>query len=243
MGDAAPHAPEVGQGAVVPQLAPIGCLVQFGDAYAVFVGRYVLGYDVHSHLAEVEVGADAGGSGDARLAQHVANHATSQLVGRYLVCFQVVGHIHEHLVDGVDVNVLGCHILRVDAVDAGAVVDIVGHTRRCHVVGDRQRRIGFQLVVVGRLAKELTIRCFVAPLSIHLAHPLHHLEQSCASADAVLLQRRGHRQTDGLLGAALVGHYKIGCQRVQSPLDALDRGVERLEVDGYVLAVGRHNDG
>ena len=225
---------------MIPQLASIGHLVQFGDAHTVLVGRYVLGNDVHSHLAEVEVGADARRGSDTRLAQYMSNHTSCQLVCCHLVCSQIVGHIHKDFIDRIDMNVLGRHILHVDAVNTGTIVDVIGHTGRCHMIGDSQRRIGFQLIVVGRLAGELSVGSSAAAFVVHLPHPLHHLEQTRTSRQPVLLQRRGHRQADGLLRAAGISHYQIGSQRVKTTLDTLHRGVERLEVDSDVCAVGWH---
>ena len=240
-GDTASHAPKIGERAVVPQLPAVRHLVKLSNAHAVLVGRDVLGDDIHSHLAEVEVGADAGGGGDARLAQHVANHAARQLMGGYLVSTQVVGDIHEDFVDRIDVDVLGGDVLHVDAENAGAIVDVIGHAGWCHMVGDGQFGVGFQFVVVGRLAGELPVGGFFPSFVVHLSHTLHHLEQTGASPDAVLFQRGCHRQTDGLLRAALVGHYQVGGQGVETPLDALHRGVERLEVDGDICALLFHD--
>ena len=173
---------------MVPKLLAITHLVQFGDAHTVFVGGYVLGNDVHGHLAEVEVGSDAGGGGDARLAQHMRNHAPSQFVGAYLVCSQIVGDIHEHLVDGVDMDVLGGYVLEVDAIDACAVVDVVGHARRSHQVAQGLLRMCSQLDAVGGLALQLPSRGVAASLGIDLPHALHHLEQACTAADTVGLE-------------------------------------------------------
>ena len=108
------------------------------------------------------------------------------------------------------------------------------------MVGDGQLGVGFQLVVVGRLAVELPVRGQLATLIVHLPHPLYHLEQPCPTSDAILLQRGGYGQADGLLGAAFVSHYQVGSQWVKPTLHTLHRGVERLEVDGYVCPFVRH---
>ena len=91
-----------------------------------------------------------------------------------------------------------------------------------------------QLVVVCRLPCEPSSRC-APPLVVHLSHALHHLKESCASADAVCFQRRRYRQADGLLGAAYVGHDKIGGQGVKSPVHTFHRSVKRLQVNGDIL--------
>ena len=84
---------------MVPQVAAVALLVQFGDAHAVRVRLGVLGPDVHGDLAEVEVGPDARGGGDARGLQHVLDDPLGQLPGRETVGVQVARHVHQHLVD------------------------------------------------------------------------------------------------------------------------------------------------
>ena len=93
------HPPKIREGTVVPQVAAVALLVQLGDAHAVRVRLGVLGPDVHGDLAEVEVGTDARRGGDARGLQHVQNDPLGQLPGREPVGVQVVGHVHQHLVD------------------------------------------------------------------------------------------------------------------------------------------------
>ncbi|EJW94120.1 hypothetical protein EVA_17768 [gut metagenome] len=62
----------------------------------------------------------------------------------------------------------------------------------------------------------------------------YRLEQTGTSTDAVCLQRRSDRQTDGLLRARSIGHDEISGERIQSSLYTLHRGEERLQVDGYI---------
>ena len=66
-------------------------------------------------------------------------------MSREFVGIQVVRHVHEHLVDGVDYDVLRRDILEVDLIDAGAVLHVVRHPRRRDDEVNRQRRICLQL--------------------------------------------------------------------------------------------------
>ena len=200
----------------------------------------MLGNDVHSYLAKVEVGADAGGSRDAGFTQHMSNHATSQFMGRYLVCSQVVGDVHEHLVDRVDMDVLRGYVFQVYAVDTGAIINIVGHARRRHQIAQGLFGVRSQVTTVGGLALQLIARGIAPPLGVDLPHALHYLEQPRTTADTIGLERRRYCQADGFLRSAGVGHHQIGSQWVEAPLHALYRGVERLEVDGNICAVGLH---
>ena len=62
---------------MVPKLSAVRHLVEFGNTYAILVGRDVLGHDVHGHLAEIHVGADARGGGDSGVLLHGGNHLAS----------------------------------------------------------------------------------------------------------------------------------------------------------------------
>ena len=64
---------------------------------------------------------------------------------RELVSIQVVRHVHEHLVDGVDYDVLRRDILEVDLIDAGAVLHVIRHSGRRNDKVNRQRRVCLQL--------------------------------------------------------------------------------------------------
>ena len=59
---------------MVPKLQTIRHLVEFGDTHSILVGGDVLGYDIHGHLAEIHVGADARGGGDSCVLLHGGNH-------------------------------------------------------------------------------------------------------------------------------------------------------------------------
>ena len=134
IGIALAHPPEVGEGPVVPEEPPVGHLIQLGDAHSVLVRMDVLGHDVHSHLGQVQIGTHARCGGEAGGFQNVQDDGSGQLPGGHLISVQVVGQIHEHLVDGVGIDVLRGHIFQIDAVYLGAPVDIVGHPGRGHDV-------------------------------------------------------------------------------------------------------------
>ena len=64
---------------------------------------------------------------------------------RELVGVQVVRHVHEHLVNGIDHNVLRRDVLEVDLIDAGAVLHVIRHSGRRNDKVNRQRRVYLQL--------------------------------------------------------------------------------------------------
>ena len=54
------HAPKIRERCVAPQLFAVAAFIQFSNAHAVFICRYVLGDYVHRDLAEVQVRTYAG---------------------------------------------------------------------------------------------------------------------------------------------------------------------------------------
>ena len=79
-----------------------------------------------------------------------------------------------------------------------------------------------QFDVGGRFACEPEARRMEASLIVDLPEPLDDFEKTGASRDTIRLERRRDSQTDGLLGAARVGHHQIGCERVKMSLYAFD---------------------
>ena len=191
---------------MIPQLLSVRHFVQFGNAYAVLVGRHLLGYDVHCHFAQIHVGTDAGCCSNAGLLQHIPNHRYCQLVSCFLVSSQIVGNVHKDLVYAIDMNILRRDVLQIDTVDFAAYLDVLRHT------GHSDNEV------------HVCLACF-----------LIHLEQSSTPGDAVCLQRRRDSQTDGFLGSALIGHNQSCGKRIKSSLHTFNAGIERLEVDSNIL--------
>ena len=186
--NASSHPPEVGEGTMVPKLLPIRHFVQFGDAHTVGIGHRMLGNDVHSHFAEIEVSADACCSRYARFGEDIPYHPACQLAPCHVI--EGVGcGIDEHLVDGIDVDVLGSEVVEVDVVDAGAEVDVVCHARGSD--NEVKLPVGVSLQLVGKvgLSCESSVGQGSAPLGIHGLHALVDLKKTCPSPDAVTLQR------------------------------------------------------
>ena len=71
---------------MVPEGLAVGALVELGDAHALGVACEVLGDNVHRDFGEVQVGADAGGGGDARCVVDVLNQMLGQLPGVHRQC-------------------------------------------------------------------------------------------------------------------------------------------------------------
>ena len=127
-----------------PKLTPELHLIHLCNADAVLVGGDVLRHNVHCHFAEEEVRADSCGCCDAGCLKHVEDNLHSKVMGGELVGVQVVRHIHKHLVNGVDYDVLRCDVLEVYLIDAGAVLHVVRHPGRCNDEVNRQRRLCLQ---------------------------------------------------------------------------------------------------
>ena len=224
-GVALAHPPEVRQGAVIPELFPVAQLIQLGDADAVLIRRNVLRHDVHGHLAEVEVAADARRGGDAGGPQDIQNHGLRQLPGCHVIGWEVAGDVHHHLVDGVDMDVLRGDVFQVYVVDLGADLDVLRHPGRGHQVVHRQGGISLQLGGVGAFAHQLPAGGAEPPLGVDLLDPLDHLEEAGPAGDAMGFQRGGDGEADGLLRAAEIRHHQVGGHGIEAPLPALHGGV------------------
>ena len=144
-GDAPPHAPKIRDGLMRPELAAEFHFVQLRDADAVLIGGHVLGHNVHRHLAQKQVCADSRGGRDAGRLQHVEDDLHGEIVRRKPVCAQVIRRIHEHLVDGIDHDILRRDVFEVNLIDSAAVRHVIRHSRRRDDEIHRQRRIGLQL--------------------------------------------------------------------------------------------------
>ncbi len=230
-GDAPADPPEVRQGPVRPVFAPIGHFVQFGDPYAVLVGRRVLGLDVHRHLRQIQVRGNARRRGDMGGVQHVLDHPPRQFMGGKAVQGQVIGRVDEDLVDGIDMDVLGGNVLEIDLVDFRAHLHVQGHPRDGDLEAQGQVRILLDGRVVGGFAGE---PCPPGPGGIDLPDLLLYLEEPSPPGDAVGFERRGYGEADGLVRPGGVGHHEVRRQGIQAPLRAFHGGIERLEVDGDV---------
>ena len=105
-GIAPAYAPEVRDGAVIPEQLPVAPLVQLCNTHAVSVCAHVLCHNVHGNLAQIQICSDPGSGCDACCTKHIPNHGHGKLVGGHAIGGKVSGDIHKHLVHRVDVNIL-----------------------------------------------------------------------------------------------------------------------------------------
>ena len=107
---AVPDAPEIGQRPVIPQKVAVAHLVELRNPRAAPIRFDMFCHDVHRHFAQIEVGADAGGCGNAGAQKHIQQDGGCQLLRSHAVGFQIAGHVHEDLVDGVHMDILRRHV-------------------------------------------------------------------------------------------------------------------------------------
>ena len=185
---------------IAPKLLTVLFFIQLGDAHAIRVGWLFLCHDVHGHLGEVQVGTDADRGSDACFPDHIADHPQRHVVrhrhtrrlGIFSVKSQIGSDVQKAFVNGVNVDVLRCHIAQIDGIDLRGDALILRHARHSHDAAD--------LGVV-----------------LHLIQPdgLLRLKQPGTTRHANGLQRGGHGQANGLIRAALVRHQQVGGQRVE----------------------------
>ncbi|CAN3999097.1 YbaK/aminoacyl-tRNA synthetase-associated domain-containing protein, partial [Dysosmobacter welbionis] len=149
------YPPEIGEGTVVPQKTPICHLVQLGYTHSVFVCMNMLSYNVHGHLGQIQVRAHSRCGGDACCFQNVQDDGPGQFPCCHLVGIQVVGNVHEHLVNAVGIDVLRGNVFQIHLIDPRAPIDIVGHPGRSYDVVQLQRQVLPHLRVIPGRAAEL----------------------------------------------------------------------------------------
>ena len=174
----------------------------------------MFGDNIHRHFAEVEVCANSRSCRDTACREDIQNDLHGKVMGRQLVGGEVVGDIHEHLVDGVDDDVLRCDILHVNLIDAGAVLHVVCHSRRRN---DKVNGEGWVLLQLGeeiRRAFQLSPRRVMLPSGVCFLDALLDFKQPPAPGNAVTFERGCDRKADGLVRPALICNDEVCVQRV-----------------------------
>ncbi len=211
--------------------------IQLCDAHALLICRNVLCDNIHCDLAEKEIWRDPRGRGNARRFKHIENDFPGKRPGRHAIGLQIVRHVQENFVDGVDDDILRGNILEIDLINAGAVFHIVRHPRRRNEEVDSQRRVRLQRRKEMRRPLQLVPRRVSLPLGIDLPDPLLDFKKPPTPGDAVALEGGRDSKADGLVRPALVRDDKMRIQRVEAALAALYRGIEGLQVDGDIDAL------
>ena len=183
-GIARAHTPKIRERCVIPQFFTVAALGKLGHAHALCIGGHVLGHDIHGHLAQIQVGANACGGGDAGFGQHGADQLHGKVVCAQTVQLHIRPGIDEHLINGIYMDILGRDITQIGLINAGAHLDIMRHAGRGGNVA--QRLVGACRKGGGilRFARKL-MPAGPAALGIDLIHTLHHLKQAGAAGNAI----------------------------------------------------------
>jgi len=73
----------------------------------------MLCHNIHGYLAKIQVCAYASGGSDTRFVKDITYHLHGKLSGGHMVGSQIIGHVHENLVNGVNVYVLGGDVFQI----------------------------------------------------------------------------------------------------------------------------------
>ena len=210
----ASDSPEIRKRPVIPQKSPVCHLIQLCNAHAVSVRLHMLCHDVHGHFAQIQIGADSGRSSDPGRIQDVLHDFCGQFPGGHPVRIQIVGHIQEHFVDGIHMDIFGRDVFQVGIVDSGAVLNIESHPGRSGNVGKLQLRMFCKRRGMIRRAGKLPVRGLSSSPGVHFFYFLYDFKKPCPAGDAVSLQGGGHGKTDGLLCPFGVCHHQMSGKRV-----------------------------
>ena len=101
-------------------------------------------HNIHCHFAEEKVCTDPRCCRNTSGLDDIQNNLHGEIVDCQLIGIQIVCHIHENLVNGVDNNVLRRNILEIHFINPRTVLHVVGHTRRCDDKINRKLGIGLQ---------------------------------------------------------------------------------------------------
>ena len=194
-------------------------------------------HDVHSDLGQIQVRADARRGGDPGRGEDFPDQFHCEVAGGEFVEFQIRSRVDEHLVDGIDVDVVRRDVFQIDAVNLRTDLDVTRHSRHGNDVIQFQGRVRRQFRSARGFAAEAVSRREAQPLGVDLPDLLHHFEQTRSSGDAAGFQRRGDCEADRLVRPGLIGHHQIGRERVELPVGALRRGVKGLQVNGDIILI------
>ena len=96
--------------------------------------------------------------------------------------------------------------------------------------------------MVKTLSKKDTERGVSFALSVDCLNFLLNFEEASATGQAIAFERWGDGKADGFGSATLVGDNKMSGERIESPLLAFYRSLERFEIDcckhalhGYII--------
>ena len=213
-GVAATDTPEIGQRLMIPKQLAITYLVERGDADTVRVRGNMLGADIHGDLRQIQIGADACRRGDTGFAQNLEDHFHSQFPRVQPIQRKIICGVDKDFIDRIDMDILGRDIPKIDAVDAGACVNVVRHAWTGGDIGDREFRMRCQFSCICRLTCKALPAGAGQPQGVQLADFLDDFKEPRPSGDAVGTQARRDRQADGFFGAGSIGDDQMRGQRV-----------------------------
>ena len=115
-----------------PKLPSEASFVKLCYPYSEFIRRHMLCNYVHRYLAQKQIGTDTGGCGNSRFLHNLPDHLHRKIMCGYLINAQIMGHIHEHLVYGINMHILRGNIFHIYTDYPGAGLHIMLHPRRSY---------------------------------------------------------------------------------------------------------------
>ena len=178
---------------------------------------------------------------DAGLLQHIADHPHGERMRRAMIGLQVRRHVDEHLVDRIDMDILGGNIAQVDLIDARADLHIPPHLRHGDNIFHCVFRMLRKLIGKAGAACQRMPRGAVLPAQVLLLDHLHNLKQPRPPRYADRLQSGRNRKADRLLCAALIRDDQIRIQRIQPARNTFNRSIIALQINTDILRHPAHS--
>ena len=97
---------------MIPQRLPVFLFVQYADTVLLMLGR-----DIQCDLGQVQVRADSRGGRNMAATFKFPHYELHKRDGIHAVQFQILRHINERFIDGVNMNILRGEIFQVQRID------------------------------------------------------------------------------------------------------------------------------
>ena len=95
----AANPPEIGDGLMRPEFAPVADLVQHGDPGSILICRNMLRFDIHGDFGKIQIRTNPCCSSNPRFCKNLLHNLFRILPRRTACCLQIIRQVDKHLID------------------------------------------------------------------------------------------------------------------------------------------------